>query len=474
MSLAPPTTPSPPPPPPPPRGNRAAAHARTVKVPARVEPDRFSRPLRRLVFGGALVVLLALIPVLAWLGARAALDEGSRRGTTGPTDASAPGYQALVTPTPTLLLLGEGAEGSLATVTLLAAGGEGGRGGGVLFVPTRLLVEPNGDSSQPLSEVYAAKGAEATAAALRQLLRTGFDRTVTVDAARWAQLLSPIAPLSFDNSDDVTRAVAGGQSGVVFRAGRLSLEPEDVSSYLELRNPGEAEGAHLYRHELFWRAWLAAVAARGDDAAVPGEVGSGLGGMVRELAAGGVRYATLPAEATEPLTGGTGLFDHRLDAEAAATVLSEVVPFPRSGEPGDRIKVRLLDGLGDRQLALGASAVLVPAGAEVTLFGNADHFDYETTEVRYYNPARQADAAALAEALGAGEPVLQEDQTDTVDVTVIVGRDLGSGGGSELSRPCPPPPWSWPGRRPEPPTTSWGGTPSSSTSATCWPSLTCS
>ena len=154
--------------------------------------------------------------------------------------------------------------------------------------------------------------------------------------------------------------------------------------------------------------------------------------MVRELAAGSVRYATLPAEATEPLTGGgTGIVDHRLDAEAAATVLAEVVPFPRSGEPGDRVKVRLLDGLGDQQLALGASAVLVPAGSEVTLFGNADRFDYEATEVRYYNPARQPQAAALAEALGAGEPILQEDQTDTVDVTVIVGRDFGAGGGSE-------------------------------------------
>ena len=108
MSLAPPT--STPPPPPPPRGNRTATRpARTVKVPARVEPERFSRPVRRLVFGGALLVLFALIPVLAWLGGRAALDEGGRRGTTGPTDASAPGYQALVNPTPTRARAGRGA-----------------------------------------------------------------------------------------------------------------------------------------------------------------------------------------------------------------------------------------------------------------------------------------------------------------------------------------------------------------------------
>jgi hypothetical protein len=396
-----------------------------VKVPPRVEPSRFSRPTRRAAFVGALLVLIALIPVLAWFGARAALDEGGGQVASGATDTAAPGYQALVSPTPTLAVLGEASDGSLSTVTLLAASGDGGRGGGMLFVPTRLLTEAGAGRTQPLSEVYAAGGVEATTAALRGTLRMGIDRTVTVDDARWAQLVAPVAPLAVDNSDELTRTGPGGQTEVVFRSGRLQLRGDDVATYLELRNTGEDERAHLYRHELLWRAWLAAVAERGDDAAVPGEVGSGLGGMVRELARGEVRYATLPVDAVEPLTGGgAGTVDQRLDREAAEELLAEIVPFPTSGEPGDRTKVRLLDGLGDPGLARAASSVLVPAGAEVTVFGNADRFDYATTEVRYYIPARREAAAAMAAAVGAGEPVLQEDQTDTVDVTVIVGRDF--------------------------------------------------
>ena len=64
------------------------------------------------------------------------------------------------------------------------------------------------------------------------------------------------------------------------------------------------------------------------------------------------------------------------------------------------------------------------------MFGNAERFDHATTVVRYYNPAHRAAAEAMASALGVGGPELQEDQTDTVDVTVIVGRDFTARGGS--------------------------------------------
>ena len=198
--------------------------------------------------------------------------------------------------------------------------------------------------------------------------------------------------------------------------------------YLAARNDGEEEAAYLYRHELFWRAWLAAVAQRGSADAVPGEVGSGLGGAVRTLAKGSVRYVSLPVDAVESLTGGQP--NYRVGPDELAPLLADLVPFPSAGVPGDRVKVRLLDGTGDRAQALGAASVLVPAGAEIAIFGNAERFDHDTTVVRYYNAAHRAGAEALATALGVGPPELQEDQTDTVDVTVIVGRDFTAGGGS--------------------------------------------
>jgi hypothetical protein len=394
-----------------------------VQVPARVAPRRVSRPWRRLLFVASLLVLFALIPVLAWFGARAALDTDNSSQASA-VDPAAPGYQALVTPTPTTLAVEVGSDGTLSGVTLVASSGDG-KGGSVLFVPGHLLTTADGSGSRTLADAQAAGGSAATADALRQLFHVGFDQVVTIDAAHWAQLVGPVAPLQFENSDDLSRTTADGSTQVVFRSGPLTLQAGDVAQYLALRNGDEDEGAYLYRHELFWRAWLQAVAQRGGADAVPGEVGSGVGAAVRTLAEGTVDYSTLSVETVESLTGEEP--DYRADPVKMATTLADVVPFPSAGQPGDRVKVRLLDGTGTQANALAAATLLVPAGAEVAIFGNAESFDHATTVVRYYDPAHRAGAEALATALGVGAPELQESQTDTVDVTVIVGRDFDAG-----------------------------------------------
>lgn len=421
MSLA--TSPSPPNAP-----RRPRSGGRTVKVPPRTRPARFSRAVRRTTFVAALVLLFTLIPVLTYAGIKASLNDQSGRNVGGPVDENAPGYQALVTPTPTALLLQINNVRSLVGVTLLAAGGGNG-GGGALFIPPTLQPDPSSTSIQTLADMYASGGPTAATAALRKLFKMSLDSVTTVDAARWTQLVQPAGPLTFDNSDELVDPA----SGTTFRAGRLTLEPSQVANYLALRNSGEDENAHLYRHQLFWQAWLAAVAKNSASDVVPGESGSGLGSVVRALAGGQVQYATLPikpatgsstSSTTSTPTGSDTAKTYVPDADAMPGVLAQMVPFPSAGDTGDRLKVRLLDGRGDRPGALAAAAVLVPAGAAVTVFGNADRFTYDKTEVRYYNSARQNGARAMATAMGAGEPILQENQTDTVDVTVIVGRDF--------------------------------------------------
>jgi hypothetical protein len=418
MSLA-------PSPPAPESTRRARSAHRTVKVPPRIRPARFSRRARRTAFALSLLVLFALIPALTYIGARAALDDQSGRNVSGPADAAAPGYQALVTPTPTALLLQVGSDRSLDGVTLLAAGGGNG-GGGALFIPPTLLVDTTSAAGQTLVDVFAEGGPTATSTALRKLFRMSMDSVTAVDPARWTQLVGPAGSLTFENSDGLSDKA----SGTTFPAGRITLAPTQVATFLALRNSGEDEIAHLYRHQLFWQAWMAAVAKNGGADVVPGEVGSGLGSVVRAMARGPVQYATVPIKppttasstTTTAAPGGPGAY--QADMAALPGLLAQLVPFPSSGDPGDRVKVRLLDGRGDRAGALSAASALVPAGAAVTVFGNADRFTYDKTEVRYYNPARQNGARAMATAMGAGEPILQENQTDTVDVTVIVGRDF--------------------------------------------------
>jgi hypothetical protein len=68
----------------------------------------------------------------------------------------------------------------------------------------------------------------------------------------------------------------------------------------------------------------------------------------------------------------------------------------------------------------------VSAGGEVTIIGNADRFDYTTTQIIYNGDQFQAAAKKLRDALGLGEVSLSPTPNDIEDVTVILGQDATS------------------------------------------------
>jgi hypothetical protein len=243
------------------------------------------------------------------------------------------------------------------------------------------------------------------------MLGFGISEVVVVDKARWAELIGPVAPLTFTNPDAVSE----------FPAGEISLGADQVAAYLGAKGEGQSELARMARHQLFYEAWAAAVAASGDPAVVPGEVESGIGRFVRGLAAGPVQIETLPV--TEiPLVAGFVRIDP--DAAVIEDLLPTVVPFPTAARPGGRVRVRLLDGTGDQDHVLRTAPLVVPADAEIVVVGNADRFDYEITEIRYHVPLQKTAAESLRAALGAGRVIDDPRQTDAFDVTIVLGTDV--------------------------------------------------
>ena len=75
-------------------------------------------------------------------------------------------------------------------------------------------------------------------------------------------------------------------------------------------------------------------------------------------------------------------------------------------------------------VALKAAQRLVPAGAQVTLSGNADSFAYAQTQIVFYDRSRQPLATQVRQALGTGKLVLSRRPLDVVDVTVVIGKDF--------------------------------------------------
>jgi hypothetical protein len=380
-------------------------------------PGRVWPPLSSIVSAVVLLGLFATGIGLTYAGTRIIRSSTQGQVVRPVDDPNAPGFEALVQSTPTLAVLHD-LDGELDAITVLTLPDPDHGGGGVVFVPTRVVDDLPMFGVAPLEAAYdLGSTPEVQAEMVGDLLGAGIDEVVVVDADRWAGLVAPVAPLVIDNPDDL---VVDGD--VRFPDGEIELEADDVGAYLEARADGESDLARLYRHELVWRAWLEAVGSAGGADAVPGELETGLGRFVRDLAVGEVRVDTLPVDRSpqdDPDEEPTFVPDVR----GIEALVDDLVPFPRSPRPGVRHRVRVLSGTEDLEAARRLAPRLPPAGVEVVIVGNATSLHHGTTTIAYVGPEHERTAERIRSLLGVGEVVVDPRPSDVVDITVTLGAD---------------------------------------------------
>lgn len=386
-----------------------------ARQPVRREVPRW----RQVTFAAVLLGLVAAIPLLGGAGYRLVTEstdgkEGSTR--LSPTD---PGFEQLVTSTPTAVVLQSDPFGRLVGATFLSLGAESG-GGSVIFVPVDTLAPNPYYGLDRVRSPYEFEGVEpgvasaGAAGIVGEVLDVGVDEVIPLDDQAWTDVIAPVGPLTVDNLDMLDIG------GVALPTGEVELPAELVGPYLAVQREGEDELARIARQEQVWRAWLQAVAASSLEDKVPGESSSGLGLFIRTLAAGEVSFQTIPGTQVDGATPG-----FEPDAQAIATLVADAVPAPLPATPGSRRTMRLLNGVAPEALPAEVLRAVAALDGSVLVMGNGPDFDQATSTVIYRDPENEDYAELLAASLGATGPVeLDETAPETIDVTVIFGRDI--------------------------------------------------
>jgi hypothetical protein len=388
-----------------------------------------------------MVILAAAIPTLGYVGFRKVYNTTAGRRVDAQNDPTRTNYEANVAPTPVLLFAQTNGAG-LSALTLLSLGGSD-TGGGVLFIPVNTVTNEattttttSTRSTTTLAKAFVANGEPGLQQSTANAVGVGFDETVVMNDEQLAAFVAPAAPLAIDNPDRLVDVSSAGRTSVAFPAGNLVLQAADVPRFLSLRNPKESDLNRLVRHQLVWQAWLAAVKASSNPNVVPGETTTGLGRYVRGLAKGNAQFSTLPVTAQSASSGAETFVP---DSNRIAALMTSFVPLPTPARPGARVRVRLLSGVGPVDVSKLLASPLVSADAQITIVGNANRFDYATTQIVYYDDAFAGAAAELQQLFGVGQATKSTTPADSEDVTVIIGKDLvdkrglqittGSGGG---------------------------------------------
>lgn len=362
---------------------------------------------------GAFVVVV--IPLLVFIGLKVILDSSDGQLVKRVTDPAAPGYEAVVEKTPTAVAAVLAPDGSLDSAIVFALTSDSS--GGVLLVPGTLGI-PTDFGMFPLTEVWKFDGIDSVASGVGRVLNLNFTEKFAIESTEWSTLIGPYAPISFSSPD----AVRDAKDAVVFPKGTVTLKADQIASFLTTKGPKDNDVNRLLRQELFWKAWLAKV--KSGNTTFPVTTASGLGRFVASVARGQLSISSLPVvpvSTASPVPGAGPMVTTQ--ESAALDAVAAIVPFP-DGAPGQRPRIRVLDGTGKLSNGINAAIILNAAGGQVDVVGNAKNYGQETTQIIYFDGTPEATAQKMRDALTVGELVGSKQSNSGADMTVILGEDF--------------------------------------------------
>ncbi len=390
----------------------------------RKRPAPSPHPFWGLVFPFLVVAAAALVFAVWRDGTRLVLESNDGERIETITDPTAPGYRAFVDPTATMLIAHTTDAGELVGITVLARTALD-QGGTAVLMSAELLLEPTDDPADAVfvRELYGTEGLEGLSRGVGDLFGFGFRETLEITTSELAGWLRLVEPLPLVLNDDLVSVDASGLVEVEYPAGTSALTGADAANVYGWLNDGEFDSNRTQRQVELWELWLSLV-GRADDldaATLPFE--DGLSPYLRSLGAGARQLEVMPLGAVS-FGGDDPPFYAQTDEqkEQLENLAREMVPLPIGSHLGARPTVSLLDGTGTGAPRDALLPVLVDAGAEVKVIGNAQAFGVADTTVAYHVPDRQQAAIALADAIGASVRFV-DDSDQPVDLTVIVGSD---------------------------------------------------
>ena len=365
----------------------------------------------------------ALVLVVLWAGWLLAdglqmiLDSEQGAIREAVTDPSAPGFEAFVEQTWSILVATEDGAGELVQIAVLAVADRTAGGGTVLLVPPEVAV--SGCAGQPCTLVdrHREGGVDMVTASVTALMDVGVTGTALLTPGRWESLAGASPAVVVDLPGDLVSTATDGTTVVRFPAGKVVVAPAEVADLLGFADDGDG-AARLARQRDWWTTWLGQVGV-GDPAGNLPALDLDIVHLLATVAGGPVSVVAGPwaLEASSTV----------LNASLLDDLVVSMFPFPVPLVPGGRPTVRLLNGTGNPTLDAPAREAVLRTGVELAVVGNFRNDGAIQTRVVHRDPALAAEANALAAALGA-RVLFDEMASPVTDLTVVIGADFRLGG----------------------------------------------
>ena len=330
-------------------------------------------------------------------------------------DVSAPGFEAFVEQTWSMVIATENEQGSLVDVVVGAVADREEGGGSLLIISPSLVTDS--DCDQPictLSSMYDEGGLDSLTAALVDLFNVGFTEEVLLTPTRWAGLVAPVNAVEVTLENSLVEVTDEGVEIVQFPQGDVNIADEKVVDFLSSANYVAAtEQMNLSKG--FWESWLKEIGENGSPVEKLPDLGLSVVDFLAVVGAAETGVITFPITNSE-----SSVAPNLIELE---NIVVDLFPFPIAAVPGDRLTVRLMNGTGDSTVDSLARKHVISAGVEIVVIGNMERFDFQESKVVYRDPLIAEAVESLGTELGF-RVEFNELISPVAEVTVVIGADF--------------------------------------------------
>ena len=330
-------------------------------------------------------------------------------------DLSAPGFEAFVEQTWSMVIATENKEGKLVDLVVGAVADREEGGGSLLIVSPSLVSDLNCDQSLcTLSSIYDEGGLGSLTAALVDLFNVGFTEEVLLTPTRWTGLVAPVDAVEVTLENPLVEVTDEGVEIVQFPQGDVNIQDERVVDFLSSANY-LAANEQMNLSKSFWKSWLKEIGENSSPVEKLPDLGLSVVDFLAVVAAAETGVTTFPITNLE-----SSVVPNLSELE---NVVVDLFPFPIAAVPGDRLTVRLMNGTGDFTVDSFARKHVISAGAEIVVVGNMETFDFQESKVVYRDPLIVEEVESLGAELGF-KVEFDELISPVAEVTVVIGADF--------------------------------------------------
>ncbi|MFW5981366.1 MAG: LCP family protein [bacterium] len=308
---------------------------------------------------------------------------------------------------------------------------------GFLSIPSDTRLNIPGRGMNRINAAYAFGGAELSVAAMEELLDVAIDYYVETDFQGFAKIIDIIGGVKIDIEQRMHYVDEAGGLYIDLPSGRQKLNGEEALQYVRYREPIKADIGRVERQQKFIKAVvkklmspeiitkLPAIYNESQQAVntnIPLQDISPFLRLLSDIDLNNLETLTLPGE---------GSYINQASYWVVNEEELEIVVnnFIRSKEYIDngQYKLSILNGNGVSGQAGEISSTLSKYGFNIIKTGNANHYNYQDTIIRYYNKNEGEMARKIGNLLGGKLEYtpLEDDelQERKEDFLVIIGQD---------------------------------------------------